>query len=167
VVLDYLRLRYVSLKNFNNYEREEIASDFKFYEISEVLKSNQFYDLKWDSSKMKSGQYTKINNKTIKIHSNQCYNIFPTNIELENVNMLIEFEVNVQQTGNELLYVGLINEQFNIKSHCMCTNPKNAFFVQCNGSFHMNSVVTNDTDYAWKNEKVTISMRVNLFEKKN
>ena len=168
LIMDFIRTNYLHTKNLSKEEKEDLFEEIEFYGLSEVLKNKKVkqIDLGWCPTLSKSGACTiEENNSTLKVHSTNCYTHFVTNRLFETEDVLIEFEVAVTQTDN-YLYIGVVNESFLFSTNCMCSNPSNSIYIQCDGTIHCNSVTTNHNDYKWNSKTVTI--RVKLFsESKN
>ena len=169
LILNYLRFKLFSLKKFNKFEKEDIKDEVEFYGLTECLSLNKKNDIEieWDQGLSKNGMFTidKDDKRIIKIHSNTCYTHFVTNKLFKDEDFQIDLEVNVQQSDS-YLYVGLFNSSYNTSGNCGCCNSPNAFYVQCDGSVHINAVKTepHTTGVGWNSQKVLISMRVYLKE---
>lgn len=169
LILEYLRTKIINLKTLNRYDKEEVINELEYYGLSDILNisKKETYDLFWEQSTSKSGACTVNTNdkRNIRIHSNTCYTHFVTNKYWVNENFCVELETTVSQTDS-YYYIGIVNESYNLTSNCMCCNPANSYYVQCDGSIHINGVKTNDTRFAWGSNKTTIGMKVMLQERK-
>jgi len=169
LILEYLRTKVISLKQYTRYDREEVVAELEYYGLADILNisKKEIYDVFWDQNTSKSGACTvNVNDpKNIRIHSNTCYTHFVTNKAFTNENFCIELESTVTQSDN-YYYIGIVNESYNLTSNCMCCNPANSYYVQCDGSIHINAVRTTDTRFQWNSQKVTIGIKVMLTERK-
>jgi len=166
LILDYLRYQRFSIKKYKGVEREEIREEVAFYGLEDVLQisKKEEYEIDWDRTLSKQGQCTITEDtKVIRIHSNNCYTHFVTNKLWNNQDFQIELEVAVTQTDS-YLFVGLINSTYSRDGNCGCCNPPNAFYVQCDGSIHINSVTSNNPQVRWNSQRIIIGMKVYLSE---
>ena len=167
LVLDYLRFKLFSLKKYSKFEKEDIREEVEYYGLSECLSLNKKneIEIEWDGILSKSGMFTIDSNdkKIIKLHTTTCYTHFVTNRVFKDEDFQIDLEVNVQQS-DYYLYVGLYNAAYSLTGSCGCCNPANAFYVQCDGTVHINAQTTpaTTTQVAWNSAKVLITMRVYL-----
>ena len=164
-ILDFIRQKKLKFKNIKKVEKEEIMKEIDFYNLKEYFKLNchKKIFLEWDKNLSKVGTFT-INEddpSNIKIHSTTCYTHFVTNMEFNETSFFCELEVNVNQT-DDYLYVGIVNEFYNFSSNCMCCNPTNSWYVQCNGTIHSNAINTNDNNFVWRSSKIIIGIKVIL-----
>jgi len=163
LILNYLRTKTFNIKGYNRFEKEDIREEVAFYGLAEVLQisKREDYDLAWDQSLSKSGTFTidTSDNKLIKIHSTTCYTHFVTNRAFSNEDFQIELEVSVTQSDN-YLYVGIYNGSYSLTGNCGCCNPANAFYLQCDGSIHINGTRTENSQLAWNSQKIIIGMKV-------
>jgi hypothetical protein len=167
-ILDYLRTKKFNIKQFSRWEREDMITELEFYGLADVLQlgKKNAIDIGWDQGLSKVGMCTvnSNDNRNIRIHTTTCYTYFQTNKLFSQENFVIEMETTVSQT-DQYYYIGIINESFSTTGSCMCGNPVNSYYVQCNGSIHINGTIHNDTRLAWNSQKVTIGIRVMLLEK--
>ena len=165
LVLNYLRFKLFSLKKYTKFEKEDIKDEVEYYGLSECLSLNKKneIEIEWDQGLSKSGMFTIDPNdkKIIKLHSTTCYTHFVTNKVFKDEDFQIDLEVAVTQSDN-YLYVGIYNSSYSSSGNCGCCNPGNAFYVQCDGSIHINAQNTPNQGVAWHSEKVLISMKVYL-----
>ena len=91
------------------------------------------------------------------------YTHFLTNRVFTDENFTIEFESSVSQTDN-YYYIGIINESYSTSGNCGCCNPSNSYYIQCDGSTHINSTRNNGT-LSWYSQSCIIGMRVYLSDK--
>jgi len=68
--------------------------------------------------------------------------------------------------SDSYLYVGLYNSSYSLTGNCGCCNPPNAWYIQCNGSLHMNGTRTENKQVAWNSSKIIIGMKVYLSQNK-
>jgi hypothetical protein len=167
-ILNFLRDKNINLKKLNQYVREDLIEESEFYGISndiQISKKTE-YDLKWDATQSKAGACTvdPDDPKILKVHSTSCYTHFVTDREWVDENMIVELESNVQQTDS-YLYFGVVNESYNYSSNCMCCNPGNAFYVQCNGNIRINGNTSTSNIFNFESARTTIGMRINFAEK--
>jgi len=169
LILNYLRFKLFSMKKFTKFEKEDIKDEVEFYGLTECLSLNKKnnIEIEWDQGLSKNGtiKIDKDDKNIIEIHSTTCYTHFVTNKLFKDEDFQIDLEVNVKQSDN-FLYVGLFNNSYSTAGNCGCCNPPNAFYVQCDGSVHINGAKTepNTTGVGWNSQKVLISMRVYLSE---
>lgn len=166
IILNYLRYGNLCLKGINKYDKEEIREEIVFYGLSNLLiNKREEYDIIWDNTLSKAGACTIDTNdrKNIRIHSTTCYTHFVTDKVWTNEDFQIELEVAVTQ-GDNLLYVGLQNSSYILTSNCGCCNPQNSFYLQCDGSLHINSATTPSVIQPWNSQKIIIGMKVYLSE---
>jgi len=169
-ILNFLRTGKISMKKlkFTKLQREEFNKELEYYGMSDILGVNKkgFIETGWDQQLSKPGMCTvDINDsKKVRIHSNTCYTHFLTNRTFTDENFVIELESTVTQT-DFYYYIGIINETFSPTGNCMCTNPANSYYIQCDGSTHINAVRTDNVNMAWNALPVTVGMRINLQEK--
>jgi len=166
-IIDYYQTKTFDFKQFKDkYVREDIISELEFYGLAEILNidKKKNFDLAWSQSKSKPGMCTvnSNDNRNILIHSNTCYTHFLTNQIIED-DCVIEFESSVVQSDN-YYYIGIVNERYSTSGNCMCCNPRDAFYIQCDGSIHFDGVIAPDRSLAWSSSKVTIGMRILLKE---
>ena len=168
LLLNYLRNQKISLKKFNKLEKEEIIKELDYYGMGEILKVNkkQSIDLEWDSTLSKVGMSTvNIQEPSkIRIHSTTCYTHFVTNKAFSDENLIVELESTVTQTDN-YFYIGVVNELYNYTANCMCCNPVNSFYIQCDGSSHNNGVRVENPHMMWGPNPVTVGIKINIPEK--
>lgn len=168
LVLEYLRNKKVSLKNYNKFEKEEIIDELDYFGIDLFKKGKKVeIDIEWDQNLSKSGACTvdTTDKRNVRIHSNTCYTHFLTNRTFSgSENFVIEFDSKVTQTDN-YYYIGIANESYSTTGNCGCCNPANYFYLQCDGSVHINSTRTTPNNFAWYGANVVIGMRVMLSEK--
>ena len=50
--------------------------------------------------------------------------------------------------------IGVVNESYSTTTNCMCCNPSNAFYIQCDGSIHINANRISDNKLAWHKNNV-------------
>ena len=165
-VLNFLRTKKISYKKMNKFQREELKNEIEYYGLKELLPSKKNLDIEWDSVLSKQGMFTvnTDDHRIIRLHSTTCYTHFLTNRTFTDENFIIELESSVVQTDN-YYYLGIINEQYNTTSNCGCCNPTNSYYIQCDGSTHINGVRTENTQMAWHSQPILITLKVNLSEK--
>jgi hypothetical protein len=167
-ILKYIRDNKVSFKNIKKYERDDIKAEIEFYGLTEdfqIANKKNEIDIGWDMGLSKQGALTILTDdpKTIRLHGTSCYTHYVTNKLWTNENFSIEIESKTTQ-NDDYYYIGLVNDSYTYVSNCMCCTPANAFYLQCNGSFKMNSVSTLQPEFEFRNKEVTIGMRVYLDE---
>jgi hypothetical protein len=167
VVLDYLRNQKVNLRVYAKNQIEDINRELEFYGVDLYSKGRKYeIDIGWDQGLSKPGMCTVdgSDSRNIRVHSTSCYCHFMTNKLFEdNENFIVEFESTVTQTDN-YYYLGIINESYSTTNNCMCCNPANSYYIQCEGGAHVNGV-RHQTNLAWHGSPVTIGMKVMLSEK--
>jgi len=169
-ILNFLRTGKISMKKlkFNKIQREEFNKELEYYGMSDILGGNKkgFIEIGWDQQLSKAGMCTvdTTDNKKVRIHSTTCYTHFMTNRTFTDENFVIELESTVTQTDN-YYYIGIQNETYTPTGNCGCCNPANSYYIQCDGSTHINGARTENPTMAWNSQPVTIGMRVNLQEK--
>jgi len=165
-IIDYLRTGQLNLKSFKNYEKQDLEEELEYYGL--IDKSNKskkiFYELEWEKLNLKGCSVDSQDPKNLIVASNTCYTHFLTNRRFTDENFIVELESTVTQTDN-YFYFGIINENYSITSNCMCCNPSNSYYVQCDGSVHINSQINNISQLAWGAKTVTIGMKVLLKER--
>ncbi len=170
LILNYLRFQQFSLKKYNKYEKEDIKAEVEYYGLSESLSLSKKsdIDIEWDQALSKSGMFTidQDDKKKIKLHTTTCYTHFVTNKLFKDEDFQIDLEVNVQQSDT-YLYVGIYNSSYSLSGNCGCCNPPHAYFVQCDGTTHINSITKSNPNASWKSTKVLISIRVYLSDPAN
>jgi hypothetical protein len=131
-------------------------------------KSTNKININWDKAKTKSEMFTidSSDTKKVNLHTTDCYNHFVANMCFTNQNFQINLEVNVQKESN-YLFLGLINGTYNLSSSCGCCNPNNSYFIQRDGSFHINGKQSTSSDFAWGSNKILLSLKVYLSDFKN
>lgn len=168
-IMEYLRTKKYSFKGMNKFIKEDLIEELNYYGFSNLTGSNKKneIDIGWDQGLSKQGNCTvdTNDNKNLRVHSTSCYCHFVTNKVFTNENFAIELESTVTQTEN-YYYIGIVNEAYSTSGSCGCCNPANFFYIQCNGTIHINSTTTTETTMAWGASSVTIGMRVLLSEKK-
>lgn len=165
-ILEFLRTKKFNLKSFNRYDREDILAEIEYYGLTSVLNLNKkcAIDLKWSQGLSKSEAFTiDQDEQTLRVHSTTCYTHFLTDPQFTDENFEVEIEVNVAQTDS-YFYIGIVNENYNFNGNCMCCNPSNAYYVQCDGSIHINANRSTDTRFNWGSNKTIIGMKVMLIE---
>lgn len=167
VILDFMRTKSINIKSFSKYEKEDIVSELEFYGLADDAKliKKGTIDIGWDQALSKAGACTvnRDDNKNLRIHSVTCYTHFVTNRTFDNENFVIEFESTVSQSDN-YFYIGIVNNMYSLTGNCMCCNPPNSYYIQCDGSIHINSTKISQPSLAWYSQKVVIGMRVKLKE---
>jgi hypothetical protein len=165
-ILDYIRTGQLNMKLFKNYEKQDIEEELEYYGLIE--KSNKSkkisYELEWEKTNLKGCSVDPQDPKILRVTSNTCYTHFLTNRKFTDENFIVEFESNVTQTDN-YFYFGIINENYSITGTCMCCNPSNSYYVQCDGNVHINSQINNISQLAWHSQTVRIGMKVLLKER--
>lgn len=167
VILDFLIYKSINLKKFNKYDRQDIEDELQYYGIMEITNNKKVeVEIGWDQNNSKVGACTVSleDNRNVRIHSTTCYTHFVTDKIWRDESFIIELDSTVTQTDN-YYYIGLINEAYSLTGSCGCCNSANSFYLQCNGSFHMNSITTNDDNFNFGSQRIIIGMRVNLEEK--
>ncbi len=168
LILNYLKYNQFSYKNYSKYERADILDEIKYYGLDDALSLGQKkndIDIEWDATLSKANTFT-INGsdgKLIEIRPTTCYSHWVCNKAFSNEDFEILMEVDVQQTDT-YLYVGIANENYKWPSNCGCCNPKNAWYVQCNGNVHDNGKNLATAGYSWQSEKIQIGMKVMISE---
>jgi len=136
--------------------------------MADIFGNNKkgFIDIGWDQALSKAGMCTVDPNdsKKVRIHSTTCYTHFLTNRTFTDENFVIELETTVTQTDN-YFYIGIVSETYSTTGNCMCCNPANSYYIQCDGSTHINAQRTENTQMAWNSQHVTVGLKVNLQEK--
>lgn len=169
LILNYLRTNTFNLNHYDRFEKEDIREEIQFYGLDEVLQitKREDFEIEWDQTLSKSGVFTinSSDKKIIKIHSNTCYTHFVTNKLWKDEDFQIELEVGVNQSDN-YLYVGLYNSGYSLTGNCGCCNPANSFYMQCDGSVHINGQRTENSGLAWNSQKIIIGMKVYISTKK-
>jgi hypothetical protein len=165
-VLDYLRYKNIVMRNLSRYEREDLIQEIEYFGLDLFKNKKNEIDIEWDQNLSKAGACTvDINDKrSLTVHSNTCYTHFVTNTTFTNENFVIEFESTVTQTDN-YYYIGIFNEYYSTSSSCGCCNPTNSYYVQCDGSIHINANKQTNNDLSWYGSPITIGMRVMLSDK--
>ena len=83
------------------------------------------------------------NPKTISINNSSCYNPFITSKEFTNEDVYVEFITDFVPYEGKYFHLGFINEFFDLKSDCMCSQPKNAFYLNTFGEiFYEGNVIS-------------------------
>jgi hypothetical protein len=165
LVLEYLRHKNVSMKGYDKFQKDDIIEDFEFFGIDIFGRTKNEIEINWDIALSKAGNCS-INGddgRSLKVHSTSCYTHFLTDRLFTDENFIIEFETTVVQTDS-YYYIGLINESYNTTSNCGCCSPANSYYIQCDGTVHINSSKIN-SPLQWNSEKCIIGMRVILSEK--
>ena len=167
IIMDYLRTKQICLKNMKKYDKEDLFDELEYYGLSEIIsikKAN--IEIGWDQNASKSGECTVSENEKniLNINSRSCYCHFLTDRTFTNENFMITLDSSVTQTDN-YYYIGLINESYSTTGNCMCCNPSNCWYIQCDGSTHINGIRTENNNLAWHSEKIIISLKV-LLEKR-
>jgi hypothetical protein len=167
IILEYLRYKKISMTKYQKSERDEIKKELEFYRIDLFSKSKKVpIDLEWDQLSSKSAAFTVDMNdsRLIKIHSTSCYTHFITNYKFTNENFVVEFQSNVTQRDN-YYYIGIMNELYNTASSCNCCNPTNCYYLQKDGSVHINGSRTTSSLNWSDSSNLIIGMKVLLSEK--
>jgi hypothetical protein len=167
LVISYLKTKKVNYRNLSKFEKEDAQAEIQFYKVEEETGKKSEIDIEWDSTLSKAGMCTvdRDDPRTVKVHSTTCYTHFVTNKLWNSEDFVIELASTVTQTDS-YYYIGIVNENYNYSSSCMCCNPQNSFYIKCDGTLHINSAQTTEYDFAWQAQPVTIGMRVYLSEKK-
>jgi hypothetical protein len=165
-VLDFLRSDNINLKVIGNRQiRELVKDELIFYKLisEEELKIFQEIEIGWEPNLSKIGAFTLYSSdeKTIHINSTSCYTHFVTDRKWTDESFVIEFESNVMNI-DEYFYIGLVNDNYNFTSNCMCCSPENAFYLRSNGEIKINSQNTKIDNFRFSNEKEIIGMKVDL-----
>ena len=167
LVLEYLRHKIVCLKNYSKIEKEDIMEEFEFFGIDLFSRGKKHaeIDIEWDQGLSKAGTCTvnSEDGRSLTVNSTTCYTHFVTNKLFNSENFVIELESTVTQTDN-YYYIGIYNQNYNLSSNCGCCNPANAYYIQCDGSVHINGVRTENTGFAWNSSPCIIGLRVLLNE---
>jgi hypothetical protein len=164
IIMEYLRHKNISLKNYKKFEREDVIEELEFYGIDLFSKNKQELDIEWDMTLSKSGACSiKDDPRILSVHSTGCYTHFVTNRVFTDENFIIEFESTVTQTDN-YYYIGIINESYSTSGSCGCCNPSNSYYIQCDGSTHINANRGNSL-LSWHSQPCIIGMRVLLSDK--
>jgi hypothetical protein len=167
IIFEYLRFKKISLTKYQKTERDEIRKELEFYGIDIFSKNKKVsIDLEWDMATSKTGACTVDlqDKRLLKVHSTTCYTHFKTNHIFTNENFVVEFNSKVTQRDN-YYYLGIMNENYNTSSSCNCCNPTNCYYLQKDGSVHINgSKIT--TTMLWNDTPdLIIGMKVLLSEK--
>jgi hypothetical protein len=166
-ILDYLRSKQLSLKGFNKFDKQDILDELEYYGLSDAfqLKKNDI-DIGWDQAQSKAGEcdVNTSDDKIMNVHSRSCYCHFVTNRTFNTEDFQITFESTVTQTDN-YFYLGVVNESYSLTGNCMCCNPSYSFYIQCDGSIHINATRTDNPNLRWGPENVTITLKVWLSKK--
>lgn len=164
LVIEYLRHKNISIKNIKKHEREDAIEELEFYGIDIFSKNKHELEIEWDMALSKTSACSiKDDPRTLSVHSSGCYTHFLTNRVFTDENFTIEFESSVSQTDN-YYYIGIINESYSTSGNCGCCNPSNSYYIQCDGSTHINSTRNNGT-LSWYSQSCIIGMRVYLSDK--
>jgi hypothetical protein len=107
----------------------------------------------------KAGMCTAIDQKTILIDSKGCYSHFLTNRTFTTEDFQITFNSSVTQS-DYYYYFGLVNEHYSVTKNCMCCNPANAFYIQCDGSVHIDRNKSDFTQLKWGSASVLVTLKV-------
>jgi len=165
LILNFLRTRKLNLKKISKDHKEVIMKEIEYYGLSSIINvsKKQEIDIFWDQGLSKAGMCTVYRDdpRKLRVHSTTCYTHFLTNRNFIDESFVIELESTVTQTDN-YYYIGLINENYNTGSNCMCCNPANSFYIQCDGSTHINGTRTENGNLAWFGQNITITLKVNL-----
>ncbi len=166
-ILNYLRTNIFNIKKYNRFEKEDIKEEIEYYGLSDTLnlgKKNEI-EIEWDQALSKQGACTvdTDDKRKIRINSNTCYTHFVTNKTFTDENFQVELDVAVNQTDT-YLFIGVYNSGYRLTSDCGCCNPRNAFFIQCDGSVHIGGTTTQNIPIGWSSQRVTIVMKVYLGE---
>jgi hypothetical protein len=163
-ILDYLRTKQLSLKGFKKWDREDLLEELAYYGLDEQFKSKKAQiELGWDQGLSKAGECTVNSNEPniININSRSCYCHFVTNKVFNEGNFQVTLESTVTQTDN-YYYLALVNESYSFTGSCMCCNPANSWYIQCDGSTHSNGTRTENYNLAWNAANITVTIKVLL-----
>jgi hypothetical protein len=164
-ILDYLRTGQLNLKKFKNYDRLDIEEELEYYGLVEKGRNKKLeYEIGWSTENLKGCSVSPNDEKLLNVHSNTCYTHFLTNRKFIDEDFIIEFESSVLQTDN-YFYFGIINENYSLTGNCFCCSPVNSFYIQCNGTVHINSQNSTVSELAWNSETVVIGMKIVLSER--
>lgn len=170
LILNYLRFKIFSLKRLDKNEKLEAKDEVEYYGLTESLNLGKKIDIdiEWDKVKTKTGQFSVDNTdpKKVNVHSNTCYSHFVAKTPFKDQDFQVDLEVNIQQTDN-YLYIGLMNSAYNLTGNCGCCNPGNSYYIQCDGSLHINGSRTDNYQLAWNSNKILISLKVYLSDPNN
>ena len=162
LVLNFMKYKQISLKGYNKLEREDICNELDYYGLEEEAlgkKNKASIDLQWDPNLSKVNVFTLDSDKKVcTIKSTTCYTHFVMNKEFEEEDFELNLEVAVSQT-DAFLYVGIYNESYITANNCGCCNPKNAWYVQCNGTIHDNGKSITESRIKWNSEKINIVIK--------
>jgi hypothetical protein len=169
VILNFLREKKLNMKKLDRFEKDDILEELEYYGLNTEIQISKKveYDLNWDIQASKSGACSmeSENPKNLKVHTTTCYTHFVTDKTWTDENIIIELESKVQQTDN-YLYYGIVNENYDYTSNCMCCSPSNAYYVQCNGAIKLNSISNeNNPKFNFGSRDTIIGMRINFAEK--
>lgn len=165
VIMNYLRTKQFSHKKLTKIQKEELMKEMDYYGIN-VSKNKKSFDIEWDMALSKPNMFTiNIDDpRKIRLHSTTCYTHFLTNRIFTDESFIVELESTVTQTDN-YYYLGIINESYNTTSSCGCCNPANSFYIQCDGSTHINGTRVENSLFSWGANQVTVTLKVNIHEK--
>jgi hypothetical protein len=166
-ILDYLRTKQLSLKGFNKFDKQDILDELEYYGLdNEFQKKKNEIEIGWDQGLSKAGEcdVNPEDNKIMNVHSRSCYCHFVTNKTFNTEDFQITLESTVTQTDN-YYYIGVMNETYSYTGNCGCCNPANAYYIQCDGSTHINATRTENPTLRWGAENVTVTLKVSLSKK--
>jgi hypothetical protein len=166
-ILDFLRSKQLSLKGFNKFDKQDILDELEYYGLSEGFRTKRNeIEIAWDQALSKVGEcdVSTEDDKVMNVHSRSCYCHFVTNKAFTTEDFQITLESTVTQTDN-YYYLGVVNESYSYTGNCMCCNPAHSYYIQCDGSTHINATRTENTTLRWGGENVTITLKVWLSKK--
>jgi hypothetical protein len=169
IILTYLRSGVLASQKLQKFEKEELNTELEYYGLKDIRNKRHDIELYWDQNLSKQGMCTvdPSEKQKVTVHSTSCYCHFVTDrtFDSNDNDFYVELESTVTQ-NDSYYYIGLVTESYSYTGSCMCCNPVNAYYVQCNGTIHINSTTNTNTAFNWQSEKVNIGIKVSPREKK-
>jgi hypothetical protein len=169
IILNFLRSGVFTTGKLTKFEKEDFNIELDYYGLRDLRNKRNDIELCWDQGLSKVGMCTVDPGEKSKVtvHSTSCYCHFVTDrtFSSSDSDFYVELDSKVTQTDS-YYYIGIVNENYSYTGNCGCCNPANFFYVQCNGSVHINSTTTTNPAFSWQSENVIIGLKVLLKEKK-
>lgn len=102
--------------------------------LNYMLMGKVYWDLGWalTQNKPENSNINTEDSKKLDIHANSCYNYYQTDKSFDEENSLVVFETNILKTDG-YLYFGVMPEDNNCNSNCMCCTVKMVTYIKSNG----------------------------------
>lgn len=148
--------RISSLKEWFTYDNKTYAIKSKKLNkyIHQMDSRKTFADITWCKEVSDQSPKCTVNDNILYAKSTSCYNWFRTNEWFDSnsgTDVSITYEIKIENSSmmNNLIYIGVQNENIKYISNCMCCNIENCIYFKRNGDVVNNKIINKNLELSY------------------